>query len=150
MILHLVAFALFIASFAMANHAARQGLETIRVAIPRKLVDFAPFFFGIKTGVYRSEGLEPQLIVTRSSIIPALISGELDYATRYQSALRRALSGVPARVIATRITKQSNFLFSQRDIRRVRISKAGASQSQGLPVRQTAARERRSIRMGST
>ena len=100
--------------------AAQPPVETIRVGIPGKLVDFSPFFVGAKTGIYRSEGLEPQFIVMRSGIIfPALLAGELDYTTLYQSAIRSAISGLPVRVIATLITKQSFFLFSQREIRRV-------------------------------
>ena len=99
---------------------AAQPVEAVRVGIPGKLVDFAPFFVGIKTGIYRSEGLEPQFIVMRSGIIfPALLSGELDYTTLYQSAIRSAISGLPVRVIATLMTKQTFFLFSQREIRRV-------------------------------
>jgi NitT/TauT family transport system substrate-binding protein len=100
--------------------AAQTSTEIIRVGIPGKLVDFSPFFVGVKTGIYRSEGLDPQFIVMRSGIIfPALLSGELDYTTLYQSAMRSAISGLPVRVIATLITKQSFFLFSQREIRRV-------------------------------
>ena len=99
---------------------AAQSVEAVRVGIPGKLVDFAPFFAGIKTGIYRSEGLEPQFIVMRSGIIfPALLSGELDYTTLYQSAIRSAISGLPVRVIATLMTKQTFFLFSQREIHRV-------------------------------
>ena len=100
--------------------AALAGLETIRIGIPGKLVDFSPFFVGIKTGIYRSEGLEPQFIVMRSGIIiPALLSGELDYTTIYGSTIRSAVTGLPLKVIATLITKQSFFLFTQKDIRRV-------------------------------
>ncbi len=100
--------------------AAQSSTETIRIGIPGKLVDFSPFFVGLQTGIYRSEGLEPQFIVMRSGIIfPALLSGELDYTTLYQSAMRSAISGLPVRVIATLMTKQSFFLFSQREIRRV-------------------------------
>jgi len=99
---------------------AQSFTETIRIGIPAKLVDFSPFFVGLQTGIYRSEGLEPQFIVMRSGIIfPALLSGELDYTTLYQSAMRSAISGLPVRVIATLMTKQSFFLFSQREIRRV-------------------------------
>jgi len=104
----------------VTSEAAQPTVETIRVGIPGKLVDFSPFFVGAKTGIYRSEGLEPQFIVMRSGIIfPALLAGELDYTTLYQSAIRSAISGLPVRVIATLITKQSFFLFSQREIRRV-------------------------------
>jgi NitT/TauT family transport system substrate-binding protein len=105
---------------AAGTRSAAQPVEAIRVGIPGKLVDFSPFFVGAKSGIYRSEGLEPQFIVMRSGIIfPALLSGELDYTTLYQSAMRSAVSGLPVRVIATLITKQSFFLFSQREIRRV-------------------------------
>jgi ABC-type nitrate/sulfonate/bicarbonate transport system substrate-binding protein len=105
--------------------AGQPSVETIRVGIPGKLVDFSPFFVGSKTGIYRSEGLEPQFIVMRSGIIfPALLAGELDYTTLYQSAIRSAISGLPVRVIATLITKQSFFLFSQREIRRVQDLKS--------------------------
>jgi ABC-type nitrate/sulfonate/bicarbonate transport system substrate-binding protein len=84
------------------------------------LVDFSPFYVGLKTGIYRSEGLEPQFIVMRSGIIfPALLSGELDFTTLYGSTIRSAVSGLPVRVIATLITKQSFFLYSRQDIRRV-------------------------------
>jgi len=102
------------------NCIATGDTETIRIGIPGKLVDFSPFFVGLKTGIYRSEGLEPQFIVMRSGIIfPALLAGELDYTTLYQSTMRSAISGLPVRVIATLMTKQSFFLFSQREIRRV-------------------------------
>jgi ABC-type nitrate/sulfonate/bicarbonate transport system substrate-binding protein len=115
-------FWLFFGAFFIApwTTLAAPAPETIRVGIPGKLVDFSPLFVGAKTGIYRSEGLEPQFIVMRSGIIfPALLSGELDYTTLYQSALRSAVSGLPVRVIATLITKQSFFLFSRPEIRRV-------------------------------
>jgi ABC-type nitrate/sulfonate/bicarbonate transport system substrate-binding protein len=120
MIQRLIILALSVALMTRTVGAAQPGLEAVRIGIPGKLVDFAPFFVGIKTGIYRSEGLEPLFIVMRSGIIiPALLSGDLDYTTLYQSALRSAISGLPVRVIATLITKQSFFLFAQRDIRRV-------------------------------
>ena len=112
--------ALAVALLSPPANAAQVTLETIRIGIPGKLMDFAPFFVGARTGIYRSEGLEPQFIVMRSGIIfPALLAGELDYTTLYQSAIRSAVSGLPVRVIATLITKQSFFLFTQREIRRV-------------------------------
>ena len=82
MILRAVLFILSIVAAPLPSDAAQTPLETVRVGIPGKLVDFSPFYVGIKTGIYRSEGLEPQFIVMRSGIIiPALLSGELDYTT---------------------------------------------------------------------
>ena len=120
MILRVILLALFMVALAVPSNAAQPAVETIRIGIPGKLVDFAPFFVGIKSGIYGSEGLEPQFIVMRSGIIiPALLSGELDYTTIYGSTIRSAVSGLPLKVIATLITKQSFFLFTQRDIHRV-------------------------------
>jgi NitT/TauT family transport system substrate-binding protein len=120
MILALVCFLGAMVAAPSIIRAGQASIETIRVGIPGKLVDFSPFFVGLKMGIYRSEGLEPQFIVMRSGIIfPALLAGELDYTTLYQSAIRSAISGLPVRVIATLITKQSFFLFSRPEIRRV-------------------------------
>ena len=94
MFTRVVCLVLIAALTATVTCPAAQPVEAVRVGIPGKLVDFAPFFVGIKTGIYRSEGLEPQFIVMRSGIIfPALLSGELDYTTLYQSAIRSAISG---------------------------------------------------------
>lgn len=120
MILRAVLFILSIVAVPLPSDAAQTPLETVRVGIPGKLVDFSPFYVGIKTGIYRGEGLEPQFIVMRSGIIiPALLSGELDYTTIYGSTIRSAVSGLPLKVIATLITKQSFFLYAQPEIKRV-------------------------------
>ena len=69
--------------------AAQPSIDTVRVGILGKLVDFSPFYVGVKVGSYRSEGLEPQFIAMRSPIIiPALLSGELDYTTLYLATIR--------------------------------------------------------------
>jgi len=116
----MIALAILLVFLISPVNAAQPALETVRIGIPGKLVDFAPFFVGIKTGIYRQEGLEPQFIVMRSGIIvPALLSGELDYTTIYGSTIRSAVSGLPLKIIATLITKQSFFLYAQPDIKRV-------------------------------
>jgi hypothetical protein len=90
---------LFVLSVVPAK-AAQPPLESVRIGIPGKLVDFAPFFVGIKTGIYRSEGLEPQFIVMRSGIIiPALLSGELDYTTIYGSTIRSLLQQIHPNIL---------------------------------------------------
>lgn len=120
LLLRLSAIALLLCCTAIPCRAAQPALETVRIGIPGKLVDFAPFFVGIKTGIYRQEGLEPQFIVMRSGIImPALLSGELDYTTIYGSTIRSAVSGLPVKIISTLIAKQSFFLFTQPNIGRV-------------------------------
>jgi len=55
----IVLLTLSIVAITLPCTAAQLAPETVRIGIPGKLVDFAPFFVGIKTGIYRSEGLEP-------------------------------------------------------------------------------------------
>jgi len=59
---------LIIAS-ALPSGAVQPAFETIRIGIPGKLVDFAPFFVGLKTGIYRSEELKPTFSVMRNGVI---------------------------------------------------------------------------------
>jgi ABC-type nitrate/sulfonate/bicarbonate transport system substrate-binding protein len=75
----MIVLAILLALLVAPVNAAQPAPEIVRIGIPGKLVDFAPFYVGMRTGIYRSEGLEPQFIVMRSGIIiPALLAGELD------------------------------------------------------------------------
>src|SRR5687768_8709207 len=66
---------------AVSSEAATP-IETVRIATPGKLIDFAALYAGAHLGIYRQEGLDPQFIVMRSGIIlQALAAGEIDYTT---------------------------------------------------------------------
>jgi NitT/TauT family transport system substrate-binding protein len=100
---------------------AASPLETVRIATPGKLIDFAALYAGAQVGIYRQEGLDPQFIVMRSGIIiQALNAGEIDYTTLLASSVRAAVAGLPVRVIMGLILKQTFFLVSQPEIREVR------------------------------
>jgi NitT/TauT family transport system substrate-binding protein len=100
---------------------AASPLETVRIATPGKLIDFAALYAGAQVGIYRQEGLDPQFIVMRSGIIiQALNAGEIDYTTLLASSVRAAVAGLPVRVIMGLILKQTFFLLSQPEIREVR------------------------------
>ena len=67
----------FVLATAALSTAAHPAVEIVRVGIPGKLDDFSPFYVGVKVGIYRNEGLDPQFIVTRSPIIiPALLADQ--------------------------------------------------------------------------
>src|SRR3954470_5876674 len=100
---------------------AAAPLETVRIATPGKLIDFAAFYVGAQSGIYRQEGIDPQFVVMRSGIIlQALSAGEIDYTTLLSSSVRAALSGLPVRVLMGLILKQTFFLLSQPEIRDVK------------------------------
>ena len=115
------AYLLFFISFSGLIAEAATPIETVRVATPGKLIDFAALYVGTKLGIYRQEGIEPQFIVMRSGIIiQALNAGEVDYTTLLASSVRAAVAGLPIRVIMGLILKQTFFLLSQPEIREVK------------------------------
>lgn len=119
-ILIAVSLLLFISIFIVHGKAA-SPIETVRVATPGKLIDFAALYAGARLGIYRQEGLDPQFIVMRSGIIiQALNAGEIDYTTLLASSVRAAVAGLPVRVIMGLILKQTFFLLSQPEIREVK------------------------------
>ncbi|HUK39382.1 MAG TPA: ABC transporter substrate-binding protein [Candidatus Acidoferrales bacterium] len=111
----------FICLFLSVTARAAAPLETVRIATPGKLIDFAALYAGAQLGIYRQEGLDPQFIVMRSGIIiQALTSGEIDYTTLLSSSVRAAVAGLPVRVLMGLILKQTFFLLSQPEIRDVK------------------------------
>jgi sulfonate transport system substrate-binding protein len=112
---------LLLAAIFIVDGEAASPIETVRVATPGKLIDFAALYAGAQLGIYRQEGLDPQFIVMRSGIIiQALSAGEIDYTTLLASSVRAAVAGLPIRVIMGLILKQTFFLLSQPEIREVK------------------------------
>ena len=112
---------LLLVLFCGVTAQAAAPLETVRIATPGKLIDFAALYAGAQLGIYRQEGLDPQFVVMRSGIIiQALSAGEIDYTTLLASSVRAAVAGLPVRVIMGLILKQTFFLLSQPEIREVK------------------------------
>ena len=64
------------------------AVETVRVAIPGKLIDFAALYAGARLGIYRQEGIEPQFVVMRSGIIIQALLGSLERDLSYEKIWR--------------------------------------------------------------
>jgi NitT/TauT family transport system substrate-binding protein len=114
----IAATSLLLSTLVTLTANAASPLETVRIATPGKLIDFAALYAGAQIGIYRQEGIDPQFIVMRSGIIlQALAAGEIDYTTLLTSSVRAAVAGLPIRVIMGLILKQTFFLLSQPEIR---------------------------------
>jgi len=112
------------------------GVETVRVAMPGKLVDYSALYVGARLGFYQKEGLNPEFVVMRTSIhYAALLVGEVDYTTLVTSTIRAAMAGMPVRVLLALNNQQPFFLLSRPEIRdvkqlkgkRIAVSSFGAS-----------------------
>lgn len=43
-------------------HSADERLERVVVGVPSKVVQFAPFYLGVKKGIYAAEGLHVEVV----------------------------------------------------------------------------------------
>jgi NitT/TauT family transport system substrate-binding protein len=94
--------------------------DRMRVALPDKSFGQLPLFIGIRSGLFKDEGLEIQWILIRSNAIaPALIGGEIDVAAAAGSAMRVAARGAPLKAIFFPFYKSTFVLVGVPEIKRV-------------------------------
>jgi ABC-type nitrate/sulfonate/bicarbonate transport system substrate-binding protein len=96
------------------------GLKRIRIGMPNRGVPNLGLTAAQRYGLFRSQGLDAELIVMRpSSSLQALLAGDLDYSTVLASGARAIVSGLPLRIVMT-LTVGSDFsLVVRPEIRRM-------------------------------
>jgi NitT/TauT family transport system substrate-binding protein len=99
-------------------------LETIRLAVPTKAVQYAPIYLGIKEGVFAAEGLSLEMHNMRTDLaMTALNNGKLDYIAHGGAALRGAIRGFPVKLIFALDDKAPFWLFVRPEITSVQMLK---------------------------
>ena len=79
---------------------------------------FLPFHVAMERGFYQKHGLSVKPVLMRSqAAIPALVSGDIDYATHFGSIVRGAVRGLPMRVILSTADRQMFSLVVQPEIK---------------------------------
>jgi ABC-type nitrate/sulfonate/bicarbonate transport system substrate-binding protein len=85
-------------------------LEAVTLGVSAKHVLNLPIYMAQKFGIFESEALDLKLITTKTSTaIAALVSGDLDYITAFNSGLGAALGGAP--LIATYVSTDKSMLY---------------------------------------
>jgi len=80
--------------------ASGQALEKVHLSMPTKNLLVWPFVMAKEAGIYRDEGLEVEISLLRSNLVPAaLTSGEVDYTTNAETVIRAAHQGLPLRTL---------------------------------------------------
>jgi NitT/TauT family transport system substrate-binding protein len=78
-----------------------QAADKIRIGFPERAAPFVPLPLGLKRGFFQQEGLQVEFILMRpTAVVPALLSGELDYYTVIAGGVRAAIQGLPVKVLA--------------------------------------------------
>ncbi len=76
-----------------------------------------PFLVARDRGFFREEGLDPEIVLMRSSLtVQALLAGGIDFGTATGTALSAAVKGIEVRVVMAMSDKPSFDLLSQPSI----------------------------------
>jgi NitT/TauT family transport system substrate-binding protein len=93
-------------------------LESVTLGLSAKHVLNLPIYLAQRYGIFESEGFDLKPITTKTSTaIAALVSGDLDYITAFNSGLAAAVGGAP--LVATYVStdKPLLYLISRPDVR---------------------------------
>lgn len=95
-------------------------LATVRIGyVSRSTLDM-PFIIARDRGLFREEGLEPELIFIKAAqTIPAMLAGGIDFGTATGTAIAAAVNGVDVRVVFALTDKPSFDLIAAPSITNV-------------------------------
>ena len=111
---------------AQEKAVAPRKLESITLGLSAKHVLNLPIYLAQRTGIFESEGFDFKPITTKTSIaIAALVSGDLDYITAFNSGLGATIGGAP--LIATYVSTDKSLLYliSRADIKDAKALRGG-------------------------
>jgi NitT/TauT family transport system substrate-binding protein len=114
---------LLIASLTAVSASAQEKaktprkLEAVTLGVSAKHVLNLPIYMAQKYGILESEGIDLRLITAKTStIIAALVAGEMDYVTSFNSGLAAAVAGAPLTAVYVTTDKSLLYLISRPDV----------------------------------
>jgi ABC-type nitrate/sulfonate/bicarbonate transport system substrate-binding protein len=115
-----VSFFLAVDLYIYSSRSETFGAERMRVALPDKSFGQLPLFIGVRSGLFKDEGLDVQWILIRSNVVaPALIAGEIDVAAAAGSTMRVAARGAPLKAVFFPFYKSTFVFVGAPEIKRV-------------------------------
>jgi len=115
-----VTFARILVLFWIILFAPAASAERVRTAIPRATVNYLSLPVAEVKGFFRSEGLENEtIVITGTTAIAALVSGNVDYSGAGGSGMRAAVRGAPIKAIMFQTEKVTWYLQGGPDIFRI-------------------------------
>ena len=89
-----------------------------RIGVPSPSVSYLPLIVAWKMGFFVQEGVQPEFIVMKPSIIPpAMVNGEIHFTTATGTAIGAALRGFPFKTIIFFSSKLMDSLVTRPEIR---------------------------------
>jgi NitT/TauT family transport system substrate-binding protein len=122
----LVAWLTTASVFAQDKTKTPRKLEAVTLGVSAKHVLNLPIYMAQKYGIFESEGIDLRLITAKTStIIAALVAGEMDYVTSFNSGLAAAIAGAPLVAVYVTTDKSLLYLISRPDIADAKSMRGG-------------------------
>lgn len=111
-------YALLMLCCSAANGQSPRKLESVTLGLSARHVLNLPIYMAQRHGIFESEGFDYKPITTKTNTaIAALVSGDLDYITAFNSGLGAAIGGAPLAAIYVATDKPLLYLISRPDIK---------------------------------
>ncbi len=113
---------------ALAQDKAKtpRKLEAITLGVSAKHVLNLPIYCAQRYGIFESEGIDLRLITAKTgTTIAALVAGEMDYITAFNSGLAAAVAGAPLAAVYVTTDKSLLYLISRPDIADAKTLRGG-------------------------
>jgi NitT/TauT family transport system substrate-binding protein len=100
------------------SSAERSGkLAPVRIGVVSRSTLDMPYYVARDRGFFREEGLEPEIILIRSSLsVQALLGGSLDFGTATGTAINASVNGADVRVVFAMSDKPAFELMARPEI----------------------------------
>jgi ABC-type nitrate/sulfonate/bicarbonate transport system substrate-binding protein len=100
--------------------AAAKTSEKLIIGLPTTSMSMLPIFFAQEKGLFREEGLEPQLVFVGGRLqVPALAAGEVDFSASAETVLRAAVQGLPLKVVVYMNSRMAVSLMAAPEIKNI-------------------------------
>ena len=105
---------------AVAATPKSAGGEKVIIGLPTTSMSMLPIFFAQDKGLFRAEGLDPQLVFVGGRLqVPALAAGEVDFSASAETVLRAAVQGMALKVVVYMNSRMAVSLMAAPDIKTV-------------------------------
>lgn len=91
-----------------------EAIDDIRIAYPSTSFTTMPILVASKFGLYKQEGLRPELILMRPNIsVTAVVTGQVEFATAHGSIVRAAAQGMPVKSLMVVADRPAYYLVAK-------------------------------------
>jgi NitT/TauT family transport system substrate-binding protein len=94
-----------------------EAIDDVRIAYPSTSFTTMPILAASKFGLYKQEGLRPELILMRPNIsVTAMVTGQVEFATVHGSIVRAAAQGMPVKSLIVVADRPAYYLVAKAGI----------------------------------